>query len=850
MNKGVFQFHGKVEAHAAPAWRMRLWGDFTVTDLIGNIVTPRGRKARALLAWLALHPGRPTSRERLCGLLWGERADEQARASLRQALFELKPFTAGPDPLLRVERSHISLDPAGLETDLDRIAAAAPAARADLLPDHDEAFLANLDDIDPGFDDWLAIERTRQRDRLEALTPAAHAAPRPMPFPEQTLPSGEPALATVRPPPGSRPFVHTGEVPSAPHRPFVRPALLLVAALLLAAGLFAAWRLLAPAAPAPPLAIAVLPFEDLSGSDRPFFAEGVSEEILNQLARNPGLKVLGRTSAASLRDEKLGPDEIGRRLGVDYLVEGSVRAAGPDVRVSVALVRSEDGARLWTEQYKGTLSDVFAIQDKIGQGVAKRLNLRPGVRPETALKAQGEAYALYLQARTMVRDQAPDQVEPAISLLQQALKLDPDFAPAWAVLGRGYLLRGQYDQREPRRFAMRREAAAAANRALALQPDLAPAHLVLGLAAESQAAARPHLEAAVRLDPKDAENWMHLSTVHVFDGDYPRALQTARRAVAIDPLWWIAFYYTSEWAWDMGFREEAEGYVRRVEYGGSPQPFKALMVRGDLARWRGDYSGALAVRQQAWRAAPPDQLFFAELGISRSLRSVGRFDEAARNWKHYPVDATVLAMWKGNAPDPARVAEFAADPVATWKSRSRMFHLLSTLRSAGRNAEIVRLYDARFPSPEAMLKEYGPNTGFIAHVALVAAALRDVGRTADADRLFALGTAAAERMDARGRMPGWHDAAYAGLLAATGQRSAALKVLERAASRGWLYNSDRLSFADIGDDPAFAPIRDDPRFQRLRAKQNAHVAREAREIAAIRLDPALAARFGIVQPPN
>jgi hypothetical protein len=99
-------------------------------------------------------------------------------------------------------------------------------------------------------------------------------------------------------------------------------------------------------------------------------------------------------------------------------------------------------------------------------------------------------------------------------------------------------------------------------------------------------------------------------------------------------------------------------------------------------------------------------------------------------------------------------------------------------------------------------------------------------------------------------MPGWHDQAYAGLLAATGKGDSAMDVLERAASRGWLYNSDRFSFADIGDDPAFAAIRADARFQRLRRAQNDHVDREAREIAQIPIDPALAARFGIANAPN
>lgn len=208
MNSGEFVF--QADAQALSHVRMRLWGDFSVTDSMGKVITPRGRKARALLAWLALHPGRPISRERICGLLWGNRAEEQARASLRQTLFELKPFTIGPEPLLHVGRSHISLDPNRLQTDLDGLDDAARcqdgAAFARLHPDHGEHFLNNLNDIDSSFDDWLAIERTRQRDRLEALGPVAAPilserafAPPAAPVPPSSTTSELPRTRLFRP---------------------------------------------------------------------------------------------------------------------------------------------------------------------------------------------------------------------------------------------------------------------------------------------------------------------------------------------------------------------------------------------------------------------------------------------------------------------------------------------------------------------------------------------------------------------------------------------------------------------------------------------------------------------------
>lgn len=837
MNRLGFDFDSTGQETAR--YTMRCWGDFQLIAPDGRDMTPRGRKARALLAWLALHPDRPVSRERLCGLLWGDRGEEQARSSLRQTLFELKPFSSDQPLLLVVDRVSVLLVPTHLQTDFSAIAAAQGTIEPwrHVLPDHGENFLANLDDIDPGFDDWLAIERTRQRDRLEALLARWDAAPvAPVP----------PAPSDAAPTNPSLPIAPAPEAPlqASPNMQTTRPRALILLLLVIATAIaaIAAWRILRESPQAAPLTIAVLPFEDLSGSDRPYFAEGISVEILNQLARNPALKVLGRTSAASLRDAQLDPVVIGRRLDVDYLVEGSVRASGPSFRVTVALVRTDDGTRLWSEHYDGTVQDVFSIQDRIGQAVSKRLNLGKGIRPEAALKAEGEAYSLYMQASGMLRSKEPSQIEPAIAQLRKAIAQDPDYAPAWAAFGQGLVMRSLFGSYDDQGAAERKAANAAARRALQLQPDLALGHMVLALASSSQAEATPHLEEAVRLDPMNAEIWNELTAVYEHEGDYPRVLQATRKAVAIDPLWWPAFYFAAEWAWAMGYPDEAEAYVRRVEAGGIPLPFQAHMVRGDMASRRGDYSGQLEEGQGAWLASNSSNRFFAELTITHAFRAVGRYDEAAQAWRHYPFDAMMNEMWKGNAPSQATVGAMISDPGATWKSPSRIHFLLSTLLSAGRTEEVARLYDAQFASPDAMQAYCGTNAAFLWNAALVARSLRATGRAADADRLLALADSAAVRIEAHGRAPHFYHAARSVQLAASGRPDEALKALETAVARGWNYESS-FSFADIGQDPAFSPIRKESRFQKIRASINANIARESRELTAVPLDPRVAAQF-------
>ena len=157
---------------------MRCWGDFAIADIAGADMRPRGRKARALLAYLAMHPDKRVSREKLTALLWSDRGEEQARASLRQSLFELKPFANGAG-LLTVERDTVTLNAAVLATDIAEIQELAAGGDHDALlgalPDSDETVFAGLEGLAEGFDEWLHVERARQRDALVTLIGDASA---------------------------------------------------------------------------------------------------------------------------------------------------------------------------------------------------------------------------------------------------------------------------------------------------------------------------------------------------------------------------------------------------------------------------------------------------------------------------------------------------------------------------------------------------------------------------------------------------------------------------------------------------------------------------------------------------
>jgi DNA-binding SARP family transcriptional activator len=171
----------RVLQQVAPRAVIHCWGDFAIEDrATGADLRPRGRKARALLAYLSLHPGKAISRERLTGLLWGDRAEEQARGSLRQTLFELRPLSRGEQVPLKVDREAITLEADAFETDLDRWRRLVADSRFEELlaelPDAHDTLFANLDGVDTGFDEWLQLERTRQREALIGLVADASAA--------------------------------------------------------------------------------------------------------------------------------------------------------------------------------------------------------------------------------------------------------------------------------------------------------------------------------------------------------------------------------------------------------------------------------------------------------------------------------------------------------------------------------------------------------------------------------------------------------------------------------------------------------------------------------------------------
>ena len=250
--------------------------------------------------------------------------------------------------------------------------------------------------------------------------------------------------------------------------------------------------------------IAVLPFVNMSDdASNEFFSDGISEELLNLLAKIPELRVISRSSAFSYKGKDFKISDVGRELKVAHVLEGSVRKAGSQVRITAQLIRVDDDMHVWSETYDRSLDNIFAIQDEIAAKVVDQLKVTLLAQAPHAQETDPEAYALYLQARQLGRQNTVESLEQSNDLYQQALTIDPNYAPAWSGLCTNYSNQANNGLLPPGQgYSLAREAA---ENALSIDPDYALSHAGLGFIAmyydNDLVAAARHYERAMALEP-------------------------------------------------------------------------------------------------------------------------------------------------------------------------------------------------------------------------------------------------------------------------------------------------------------------------------------------------------------
>jgi TolB-like protein len=292
--------------------------------------------------------------------------------------------------------------------------------------------------------------------------------------------------------------------------------------------------------------IAVLPFVNMSAdADNEYFSDGISEEILNALARVKELKVAGRTSSFAFRDKDQDLRTIGEALNVAHILEGSVRKSGNKLRITAQLIKVDDGFHLWSDTYDRELTDVFAIQDEIATAILEQLKaqLLDGAQTELAVqRTDTEVYDLYLLARQRLYERKRLSIEAAAELLDKAIALDPGYAPAHAQRGVTFIfLRDDAYGTIPVEQA-EAQARLYIDRALELDPGLAEAHAALGLYLNGRPGggslkAIPELQKALAINPNliDTSNWLHAAYVNT--GQTAKGLKILEDILERDPLY-------------------------------------------------------------------------------------------------------------------------------------------------------------------------------------------------------------------------------------------------------------------------------------------------------------------------
>ena len=395
------------------------------------------------------------------------------------------------------------------------------------------------------------------------------------------------------------------------------------------------------AAPAGDLpSIAVLPFVNMSrDEENEYFADGLTEELLNVLAKIRGLRVASRTSAFFFKGKDIDIPTVAQKLNVATILEGSVRKSGKRVRITAQLIRVETDSHLWSETYDRELDDIFAVQDDIARSVVTELRTAlmgdgnaaaasaealAEVRAAASGRADNpEAHRLYLQGRFFIERMTQADLARAADYFLQAIALDPEFALAWTGLSRAYWTQAGYGWLPVAEgFEKAREAA---QRALSIAPDLAEGHVGLGLVLQGHdwnwSAAEAQFQRALALQPGNAEVLRAFASMAGILGRQDEAIEFLRRAVVLDPLSASGQRFLGLRCAMFGRLDEAESALHTA-LDLNPQSGLVNCFLSVVRLFKGDGAGAL---ECARREVLPD---FRLVGIAMAEHTLGHATES------------------------------------------------------------------------------------------------------------------------------------------------------------------------------------------------------------------------------
>ena len=557
-------------------WRVNILGRFELRAPAGQEVALGARKSIALLALLAAAPGQRMSRDRVAALLWEDMPDAQARGNLRQLL----AATRRPAPFLEADAGSIGFSAEMVDTDLAAFEGAIAEDTAAALERAAELYRADFLDgfslRDRNFDDWLTGEREhavqlflrlmeraaaigvepaiRWALRILAVDPVHEPAHRALM--ELYAAQGRHAAAlrqyeqlreTLARELDTQPEPETDALMRRirddrriPARPVADP---------LPVETDASMRVEEPPSPDPPVvpempSIVVLPFQNLSADpEQEYFSDGIVEEITTALSRFRWLFVIARNSAFTYKGRAVDVRQVGRELGVRYLLEGSVRKAANRVRITGQLIDVATAAHLWADRFDGTPEDIFALQDDLTASVVGAISPALEQAEIDRIKRKPTeslgAYDYFLRGRAALHEGSVQGHKDALQLFYRAIELDPDFASAYGMAAYSYCHRKTNGWMVDRDGEIA-ETARLARRAVELDKDDAVAlscgGFALAYVAGELDAGVAFIDRALLLNPNQATAWIVSGWVRVWLGEPEAAIEHLGRAMRLSPL--------------------------------------------------------------------------------------------------------------------------------------------------------------------------------------------------------------------------------------------------------------------------------------------------------------------------
>lgn len=576
---------------AVTSLRITLLGGFDVAVASGKTVEIAAKKTRALLAYLALPAGRWHTRDELADLLWSDRGEKQARASLRQALGELRRgFDAVAVPLPVFDHDKVALDAALVEVDAVMFEGCAASEDLHDLRRAAAVYAGDLfhgfDISDPTYADWLRAERERLRgiavhalkrlldreteraaiavgQRLLELDPLGEEIHRALM--RRYAEAGEIGAAlkqyekcceilhrelaakpsretealhrTIRDHPGGLASLRSNQAPVMPRQEVP------------------AGGMTPPSKPS----IAVLPFTNLSGDpEQQYFSDGITTDLITDLSRFSGLFVIASNSSFAYRGNAIEIRQVSRELGVRYILQGSVQRGGGRVRINAQLIDVTTNAHLWAKRYDREAASLFAIQDELVEAIvtelAVKLDLVERDRAKRKMPENLSAYDLWLRSRDHLRARKKEDNATARVLLEKAVELDPNGARYFADLAMAHLHESSWGWSDSQDQSLR-IAEDLAHKGVALDDADYWTHWVLAdvLRAKSDfTGAQAAYERAYALNPNDADLLADFGRLHIYLGQGDESIRRIENAMRLNPFfpdWYLialafAYFFT------------------------------------------------------------------------------------------------------------------------------------------------------------------------------------------------------------------------------------------------------------------------------------------------------------------